>query len=342
MRLELLFGLQAAVADGRRTPPVSLSLLIDYARATGVDSLMQLANEDHAGAGVTGGVALRYFVGELEVALATPETEARKDSWNLRVFGQSGRLHFRGLSQLWLRETAKGWAFGALPRLRAQRSLITGMYALEELSVSLAQRPDRGVDPGRLSRRDIEVFTIRLAHLAAAAELSTYRRTSTIRFVTRFLREARQDGLARAGGPMAGLPDDFALGPRDQVDRPPDDEAGRALPQVVMDQLLSAGSLQLLEDQAGPAWRAMVELQACVGRRTGELCGLRWNCLVHDERVDDDGVARSQPVMVHDMPKARVEGYRLPITEHEAAIIRAQQQRSRSQHPDGPAATLAC
>lgn len=52
-------------------------------------------------------------------------------------------------------------------------------------------------------------------------------------------------------------------------------------------------------------------------------------------------MARRYPVLVHDMPKARMKGYRLPITEHEAAIIRAQQQRSRFQHPDTPAAELA-
>lgn len=341
MRLELLFGLQAAVADGRRTAPASLSALINYARSSGAGSLVELANVDHTGAGVIGGMALRYLVGELEVGLATPETEAVRDSWNLRVFGQSGRLHFNGLTQPWLREGVKRWGAGVLARLQTQRSLITGLYALEELSVSLAQRPDRGLDPRLLSRRDIEAFTVRLAHLTAAGEMSTYRRTYTVRFVTRLLRQAREEGLTAVGGPMAGLPLDFALGPRDQVHRPHDDAPGRALPQLVVDQLLSEESLQLLEDRAGPAWRAMLELQAVVGRRTGELCELRWDCLVHDERVDDEGVARRYPVLVHDMPKARVTGYRLPITEHEAAIIRAQQQRSRSQHPDTPAGALA-
>ncbi|MDQ6949478.1 MAG: hypothetical protein M3256_25325, partial [Actinomycetota bacterium] len=341
MRLEFLFGLQAAVADGRITTPSSVSPLINYARASGAESLMQLAGEDYAGAGVIGGRALRYFVGELEVGLATPETEALKDSWNLRVFGQSGRLHFSCLSQRWLREGVKAWGAGVLARLQTQRSLMTGLYSLEELSVSLAQRPDRGLEARRLGRRDIEAFTIRLGHLVAAGEMSTYQWTYTVRFVKRFLRQAREEGLTGAGGPMAGLPLDFALGPRDKVDRLPDDGPGRALPQLVMDQLLSEESLQLLEHRAGPAWRAMLELQAVVGRRTSELCELRWDCLVHDERVDDEGVARRYPVMVHDMPKARVKGYRLPITEHEAAIIRAQQHRSRSQYPATPAATLA-
>lgn len=341
MRLEFLIGIQAAVADGRRTPPSSMSRLIDYARSSGAVSLLSLASEDHAGAGTTGGIALRYLAGELEVVLATPETEARKDSWNLRVFGQSGRLNFSRLSQPWLRASVKTWALSVLPRLQTQRTFISGLYALEELSVSLAQRPDRGADPRRLCRRDIEAFTIRLAHLAAADTMSTYRRTYTIRFVTRFLREAREEGLAGLGGPMAGLPHDFALGPADQVHRAPDDESGKALPQLVMDQLLSPASLRLLEDQAGPEWRAMLELQAVVGRRTGELCNLHWDCLVYDERVDDQGVARRYPVLVYDMPKVRVRGYRLPITENEAAIIRAQQERSRSRYPDAPAATLA-
>jgi hypothetical protein len=67
---------------------------------------------------------------------------------------------------------------------------------------------------------------------------------------------------------MAGMPEDFVLGRRDRVPRPVNDPAGKALPERVMDQLLSDESLQRLEDRNGQEWRALVELQAAVGRRT--------------------------------------------------------------------------
>lgn len=88
VRWEFLLGLQAAVADCGRTPPSSMSRLIDYARSRDAGSLVELAGEDQASLGTVGGIALHYLAGELDVALATPDTEARKDSWNLRVFGR--------------------------------------------------------------------------------------------------------------------------------------------------------------------------------------------------------------------------------------------------------------
>ena len=87
--------------------------------------------------------------------------------------------------------------------------------------------------------------------------------------------------------------------------------------------------------------RAAVELAAGVGRRTGELCSLAFDCLDYDEHADQDGQRRTSPVLVHDMPKVGKHGCRLPIHEREAAIITAQQARARAAFPDTPTERLA-
>ena len=84
----------------------------------------------------------------------------------------------------------------------------------------------------------------------------------------------------------------------------------------------------------------MVELQAVVGRRTAELCGLRWDCLRIEEVLDETGAIRPAPVLVHDMPKVAVRRYQLPIDAHAAEIIRAQQARVRQHYPDTPTSQL--
>lgn len=142
---------------------------------------------------------------------------------------------------------------------------------------------------------------------------------------------------------MVGLPDEVALR---RSDRPPQlrrdsDDVGRALPDVVMTQLLAEESLGLLEQMSGQMARAAVELQAGVGRRTAELCLLRFSCLDHDATVGEDGERRASPVLVHDMPKVGKVDVRLPIHEREAKIISAQRDRVCAAFPDTPTDRLA-
>jgi integrase len=132
------------------------------------------------------------------------------------------------------------------------------------------------------------------------------------------------------------------LRPGDRGRTNPDpDREGRGLPQVVLDQLLAPAALRALETTHGPDVRTMVELQADVGRRTGELCELRYDCLVFDEVPDESGQMRPAPVLVHDMPKIGVTNYRLPIDAHCAEIIQAQQARVRLRYPDTATSALA-
>jgi integrase len=148
-------------------------------------------------------------------------------------------------------------------------------------------------------------------------------------------------GLTNPGGALAALGDDVVIR---RVERPrtrrSDDEVGRALPEVVMRQLLSPQSLELLRSMFGSTVTAAVELGAGVGRRTAELCTLAFSCLDFDEYVDSDGRRRASPVLVHDMPKVGKVGCRLPVHDREARIIRAQQARVRATFPDTPTEEL--
>ena len=81
--------------------------------------------------------------------------------------------------------------------------------------------------------------------------------------------------------------------------------------------------------------------QAEVGRRTGELCQLCWDCLAFEETIDEAGQPRSSPMLVHDMPKVGVRGYRLPVGQAVVAVVRAQQARVQARYPNTATSLLA-
>jgi integrase len=339
-QLEVLYSLQRASETERRTRTEEVQRVVNAVRAQGASSLFGLRTESlqrHR----------RLFVAftcdQVMLGLATPSSEAAKDDWDLRVFGHSGGfLHFGRISQGWLKEAAKQWAAERASTVETARVLGHVLRSLGTLSESLRrQRDDHGTDPRLLSRADMSAFSNDLAHLEAAGKVSRFTRRHWLLQVDQFLREARAMGLSRPGGPLAGLPDDVVLHPRDRVRAVSLDEQGRALPQTVVDQLLAPEALRLLEGRHGPDVRAMVELQAQVGRRTGELCHLRWDCLAFDEVVDEAGQVRAAPVLVHDMPKVAVHGYHLPIGDDTAEVIRAQQARVRARFPATPTSQLA-
>ncbi len=288
---------------------------------------------------------MAFIRDRVRLATASPDIEAATDDWDLRVFGRDGKgLHVGQIRQPWLKQAAKCWARERLDTVEAVGHLERVVQALGAFSESLGRhRRDRGTDLAVLCRADVLAFSNDLAHLEAAGRLSRHARRSLLRGVAQFLREARGMGLTRPGGPLARLPDDVTLQPRDQVrghHGDPDDHP-RALPQIVVDQLLAPAALELLEANHGGDARAMVELEAEVGRRTGELCGLRFDCLAFDEVLDEAGRARPAPVLVHDMPKVGVRGYHLPISDGAAGIIRVQQAQVQGRYPDTPTPKLA-
>ena len=341
VQMEVLYGLQCRARVEQRTGITSLRCTANFLRRVAAPSILGLSI-DHLDQNAR--VFLAFVRDWVSIALASPGTEIAKEDWDLRVFGRSGRrLHFGRISQPWLKEAAKCWASERLDAAGTSSLVIEQVLrSLGRLSESLRRhRGDRGVDSGVLSRADLTTFANDLAHLESSNAMSRYMRRMSLRHIGLFLREARGMGLTMAGRPLAGLPEDVSLRRSDMVRDLPADDEGRALPAVIMDRLLDPAALELLEATADGDVRAMVELQARVGRRTAELCGLRWNCLRFDEVLDESGDMRPAPVMVLDMPKVAIRGYHLPIDRDAAEIIQAQQTRARDRHPDTPVAQLA-
>jgi integrase len=332
-QLEVLYGLHCAVREERRTHVKAFQAAVGRLRAHGASSVADVAVD---GLPRDARSLLLFIRDRVTLASNSPLAEMAKDHWDLRVFGRDGGwMHFGHLSQAWLREGAKAWARERLDTTDNPPRLDQVIHDLGPLSESLRRhRADRGADPTTLGRNDALALSNDLAHLEAAGRLSRFMRRRVLLDTDQFLRESRSIGLARAGRPMAGLPEDVVFPSHDRVRAVADDEQGRALPQIVLDQLLDPAALDRLETTFDAGTRAMVELQALVGRRTAELCGLRWDCLRSEEVLDDTGTVLPSPVLVHDMPKVAVRRFQLPIDRQAAEIIRAQQARGRQCYPD--------
>lgn len=247
---------------------------------------------------------------------ASPESEHRKDVWDLMVFtGQTGTLDFTRISQPALREAVKHWAYDDLPRRRGKRPgtavqhYVTAMNLLSE-SLRL-QREDGGIHPPDLHRRDIVAFCNRLAFLTETGTISARTRSKAVRNVALVLTRIRTLGLIHPGQPMAGLPTDLRLQREDTPDEPEDTEAGKDLPDAVMRQLCD--HLDDLEQVISREVRVGTELLMDTGRRPEEIRDLPHDCLGQDP----DGSL----VLIYDNHKSYRKGRRLPIGKATAAVI---------------------
>lgn len=331
---EVLFGLQQRCrVNAVKTDEAVLRALVNDLRGHQVASLADHVIGDGHDVEFTG--LVNCLAGYARRAMATPETEVVKDEWDLVVFGHSGKVSFTKITQRWLREAAKRWAAEDLPkrRVRPGRRTSAGLSVrhhvgcLVRLSESLRARPDRGEDPAALGRTDMEAFLHRLAYLESVGQISGDARIRACREVRAVLTRTRGMGLTRSGGIAASLGDDFVLGLADIPLKPEPAEPHRDLPPDIMRQLCTH-----LDQLTSPVTRTAVELAIDTGRRPEEICDLDFDCLARDE----DGL----PVLVYDNHKANRPGRRLPISEHTAALITAQQHRVRDRYPSTPVGEL--
>jgi integrase len=341
MRFEFLFGLSVAIDAHRRTRVSELRRVVSLIDQHQVASVVEL---DVSGLRTDG---VRLFVtwaqDRLRLAFADPDSEWRKDVWDMRVFGkpQAYRVDFTAISQPWLRELAKQWAREHAPLVHAA-STRRAVCSIGELSRSLRRRDDHGLHPAALGRHDISLFLARMTRAQTAGRISAHKRSVLIADVSQVLRQARDLELGTEGRPVFGLPASFTLS-REQVRRvarAPARSPARALPDVVVAQLLAPEALALLEDMHGQRVRIAVELLADPGRRPNEICILTWDCLDFDGQLNDSGPARELPVLVHDMPKVARTGCRLPIDQQTAELIATQKRHIRKHYPDTPTRRL--
>jgi integrase len=324
--VQVLFGIQQRVRGGAQVPQVSLRVLCDTLRRQQVASIeeAEIVRDKPVR------VLLAALTQHVRRALADPGAEQAKDVWDLAIFGHRGRLSFLGIIQPWLAQAAKRWAGEQLPRHRGGGAArVRGkINALGLLSEYLGCRPDGGLDPAALGRRDVEGFLNRLAYLESTDQIGRYRRNCLCRDVRAVLAGMRALGLTRPGQAAAGLPGDFAIGRSDIPAEPERGEPGRDLPPEIMATLCAhLGTLEPAEV------RVAAQLGIDTGRRPEDILGLPLDCLGRDK---DGG-----PVLVYDNHKADRLGRRLPISQATAAVIIEQQDRVRARFPHTPPARLA-
>lgn len=325
---ELLFGLERRTAWGAKTRPDQLRPVVARVLANGHHSVEEV---EPAGLSESAQFLLNSIVTEVRRARRTPETERVKDEWDTTVFGFTGTLRFGQISQPWLREATKIWAYNDLPVRRSANAKIAVQNDIKYVvmvSESLRlQRPgDHGNDPSALSRSDMCGFLNRMTFLYTNGTVSARTRMSTVRGLRRLLGKMRALGLTLPGQPMHGLPDDFALQPEDVPAEIKVERGGRDLPAEVMRHVCA--HLDELEHSFSREVRVAVELIIDTGRRPDEICQLGLNCLDRD--------AQGKPVLVYTNFKSTRLDCRLPITEPTAALIVEQCERVRRRFPDEP------
>ena len=349
--VEFLFGIQASVDAGLRRRLSDLRAIARLARRRECSSLAELVG---APMNSSSRRFLSHTLDAIELATKSPESECRLDRWDLRVWGFGGVLTFVGghppkhpghvptepIRQDWLRDAAKRWAASRLPLLRTPSMVQAVITAVGRWSAHLGRRPDAGQDPRALAKDDITSFLAALRVLVNQDKLSPYMHNKTVGFLRQFLSECRDLELDQDRGPLSGLARSVAVAREEIPPKPdtnPDDEVGDALPDAVLAQLLDEANLA----QLAPHARRRFQIGLEVGRRPSELCGLAFNCLAYDQRVNEQtGQPEMVPVLVHDMPKVNKFGCRLPIHSHTAELVREQQAAVRARFPDTPVAEL--
>ena len=281
----------------------------------------------------------------VERALVDPAEELARDVWRLGLLRRDGgqsRLELARVTQPWLREIFRDWAREALAT-RNPNYLRATLGQIARLSESLRTRDDAGREMTAVDRRDIEHFLMRLAGQASAGRIANSSHVETVIMVRALLRRARERGLTAPGGLLYGLSDTFAVYETDtpqKVERDPDDEVGRSLPNTVIQQLASPQALAALVEQSGQDVADAAELLIRTGRRPSEICHLTEGCLQWDERVREDGTLDRQPVLVYRPEKTPKRAKRLPVHAREALIITCARERARARFPGVAAGKL--
>jgi integrase len=338
VRLEILYAFQELWLDGGYAW-VSIRHLqgaVDLVARAGVTSLLDelwMSSRD----------SRCQFCRQLRVPverlLGDPERELSMDVWRMGILRPDGgrqRIDYGAITQPWLREAAKQWNLQRLVSRNVDRLRET-VHVAAALSAVLRLRGDRGDEPGGLGRQDAVDFLTHLGTRELAGELTNSRHRELVCGVRALLRETRDRGLHRQAGQLEGLADEFAFYdadvPRVRV-RDPEGEPERALPQVVIDQLLAPEAIALLRETAGEALACSIELQMRTGRRPQEIAHAPFNCLEHEQRVREDGKLEYLPVFVYrpeKRPKTRKE---LPIFTEESRLIKRMQSLARERFPD--------
>ena len=149
----------------------------------------------------------------VERLLADPQRELERDVWRLGMLrpdagGQT--VDYTAITQPWLRGLVKQWNQQRLVS-HSVGLLRLDAYVGIALSNVLGLRPDGGEDPSLLGRQDVVDFLVHLKARQLRGEITNAHQRNCITRLRAMLRDARERGLHRQPGPLAGLSEEFAF-----------------------------------------------------------------------------------------------------------------------------------
>jgi integrase len=318
LKLEMQYALQRRHDDREgKAPPYVVMIVVRFLAASGVSSLLALAEQEWRDAFGKHGNAIALLAWSRRQVADLAEgggwdAEYPRDAWQMHRLGFEGRivLDFSRIPQQQLKDLAKRWIRWRLSTgLGLEAGGTRSLRVLTRLAVFLDAR---GVTrAGGITRAMLEDYLANL-HTAMGGRAEHGSHVSTIGL---FLTAIRQHGWA------PGLPPDAMIFPGDQ---PPRIELlPRALAGHVMAQVEQPGNLARQEN---PAYRLVTLILIRCGLRISDALTVPFDCTVTDNA--------GAPYLRYRNNKMKREAL-VPLDDELLELVRGQQQRVLDRYPSG-------
>ncbi|WP_212910256.1 site-specific integrase [Streptomyces sp. TS71-3] len=267
--------------------------------------------------------AMQYTV-EYEFRQFSGDDPSLEDVWDGAAMGlwaashrrygtHSGTIDFTTVRQRWLREIIKEWGRSVRPDMQTLR---VSLKAFSIASDALARRPGGGEVSSRLNGADMTAV-VQAIKDARKDDDFPYAASSLVAFLGGWFNVL---DFARSSCLMEDVQGSFsrARHHRIKLTEANEEQAGRALPDVVIQQLdanlhfLTRSHHGWSEETFRLFYRTAYTILRDTGRRIGEVVTLKTGCI---EVVD------GHPQLIYDNHKARRHGRRLPVTQELADTI---------------------
>lgn len=343
---QILFGVFGRSRRGSRTRVGFVQTIVDWARSAQISSLSELSDTDPPAQWSPAIKSLfKTIMITVEYGDLGPDDFRLRDFWPGTVFGKSGCVDFRDISQPWLRAVTRDWCWDNLNRLGDFASFSCVAREIDYFSEYLrANIAGGGDDLQRLDRSAVTGFAAYLAALVETGAVRHRDRRTTrqqpaawnkalqwncLLMVQRILRYGRDTGR------MDQIPGSFVVTDDLLIRRPrpnADDDTGEALPTEVLKQLFSNDSLEALRT-CHSQMPAVLRLVAETGRRPTEVLSLTYDCI--------DAASTGGPYLIYTENKVTAgEVRKLPVLSVVVDVVREQQKSVRRRYPSTPISDL--
>lgn len=325
-RLEVQYGLQCRHDEAvKRTPMLQVTTAVKHIIDAGVSSLLDLDEPGWrqvfgAGRRIPCGqrnyasISLRFVLDtrqrliQLLIADDPWADQYPRDTWDLRLLGipagQPRLMHFAGIPQPWLRQTAKRWCRWRLARGVTAETVARNAIGLAGFGQYLAARGGPETQPADLTRERIESW------------LATGPLRDHIGALSVFLRDVhRHDWLPALPVNAFVFNDDSP---------PPRPAKPRFISEHLMRQLEAETNLDMFD---GDDARLVTRILIACGLRLKDARRLPFDCLIRDNT--------GAPYLAWVNHKIRERVAFFPISETLARHIADQQQQVLDRYPAG-------